>query len=435
MNDLRLKRMDLLLYFLHLNNGYPIDHDRICSSINVSERTFKRYIYRLKKEEKIRIYKENDGLIFRPTEKVSNRISEIEDGLDQYFITPQTSGFQKNVYLDTIMKQLKDAYEKLEFLDRFFLKDEGDIGEILDDIKAYRTDSIQQRYVNEFLNMDLNSGRRTLEDYLETKSLYSVSSEIVEEPDLDDIEKLILKAEILKRRGKINEAMCIYDGLLKNKRGLEPSEWLLCTAGSVQCIIYLNKETEALDILDKNIKALVEPLEVVFLKKVKADLVQDISDKEASELYRSCLGLFHEKEYPMIRASILNNLGVIYFRKDEFNIATDLWEEAYRIVKRIKLDWSVYMTSINLADAYSLQGNPKKGLRLLGKARTFLKDVEDREGISEVDFNMALIYIELGNEKKAKQYFEQAESYPLTYERKLVERKKVFEGRLKKKFQ
>ena len=92
------------------------------------------------------------------------------------------------------------------------------------------------------------------------------------------------------------------------------------------------------------------------------------------------------------------------------------------------------MTSINLADAYSLQGNPKKALRLLGKARTFLKQVGDLEGLSEVDFNMALVQIEIGNEKKALEYFERAQSFPLTYERKLNERREVFEGRSKEKF-
>ena len=72
-------------------------------------------------------------------------------------------------------------------------------------------------------------------------------------------------------------------------------------------------------------------------------------------------------------------------------------------------------------------------MRLLGKARTFLKDIGDLEGLSDVDFNMALIQIEKGDIKKAWKYFEAAESFPLTYEKKREERRRVFEGRMRAK--
>ena len=199
-------------------------------------------------------------------------------------------------------------------------------------------------------------------------------------------------------------------------------------------MVYENDLEDTLELLNNTMESTQNPIHRAFLKKIMADIVQDHdSFNEASDLYRSCLGIFQEKTFPVIRASVLNNLGVLYFRKGETNIAMGLWKEALKIVKKIGLKWSIHMTSINLADAYSLQGNTKKALRLLGEARSFLKTAGDLEGISDVDFNMALVQIEKGDEKRSMYYFNMSEDFPLSYRMKVMEKRKVFKGRIESK--
>ena len=64
---------------------------------------------------------------------------------------------------------------------------------------------------------------------------------------------------------------------------------------------------------------------------------------------------------------------------------------------------------------------------------SFLLQVDDPEGMSEVDFNMALLQIEKGNRKKALKNFDRAMEFPLIYYRKAKEREEVFKGRMESK--
>ena len=62
-----------------------------------------------------------------------------------------------------------------------------------------------------------------------------------------------------------------------------------------------------------------------------------------------------------------------------------------------------------------------------------LKTAGDLEGLSGVDFNRALVCIEKGERKNALKYFEKSKKFPLTYRRKIEERRSVFKGRMKKR--
>jgi tetratricopeptide (TPR) repeat protein/predicted transcriptional regulator len=434
MRSERIDRKDIILISIDLT-GEEINLNQICRRWGITEKTLFKYFNEMDRSGQV-LYRRTDSETFiRLTDSGRNELKGVYDIISEIILDPITSGFAKKVNLNTVLDHLKNPYEKLEFLDRFFLKKESNATIILEDIKAMRSDSRFSRYIEEVLSIESDSDIKALEKKLRSSSIYGVSpkeSRLSGQISDHDPDCLLLRAEVLKRAGSTVEAKTIYDGLLARKTGIDPARWLLCVSGSFQCMLYDNRESEGISLLDRIIESIDNPIEKGFLKKIKADTIQDLGKlDEASELYKSCLGLFNSKKYPVIRASTLNNLGVLYFRKNDHDNALSLWEEAYKIVIKEKMTWSRIMTSINLADAYSLRGNTSKAMRLLGEARTFLKGVGDLEGLSDVDFNMALVQIEKGDIKKAWKYFEAAESFPLTYEKKRVERRNVFEGRLK----
>jgi len=55
------------------------------------------------------------------------------------------------------------------------------------------------------------------------------------------------------------------------------------------------------------------------------------------------------------------------------------------------------------------------------------------EGLSGVDFNQALVLVEKGDREKALKYFRKSEEFPLSYLKKVEERRNVFKGRMKAK--
>ena len=441
MEDEDIRKADVILYSLRdiTSLDKELDLIRIGRILCIKKSTLNRYLKDLDRKGWIRIARNGKGRIesviltgagLRECEQTDRLISNI-------VLDPKSSGFSKRVPLQYVLDQLKGPYEIMEFLDLYFIKTKTEVTAILDNIKSMRQDSRISRYIDEVFSLDSGGSTRTLEDILNTLSIYGIGNEnrkIAESLYDSNIDSLLLKAEILRRKGLIEEAKAIYDGLLHRRTGLESGRWILCLSGLVQCMVYLNQEKDGIELIERMIESIENPAERGFLKKVKADIVQGLGRfKEASDLYKSCLGLFQAKCYPTIRASILNNLGVLYFRKDEIEIATKLWEEAYDILIKEKLRWSICMTSINLADAYSLQGETRKASRLLGRARTFLEEVGDLEGLSEVDFNMALLQIEKGNRKKALKNFDRAMEFPLIYYRKAKEREEVFKGRMESK--
>ncbi len=441
MIDPQLNRVDIILYSIRSirSNNETLDRKRMSRSLGLKLSTFNRYLRDIIFKGHLRSVKNESGRImsYKLTEAGLNGSEITENVISSIILDPEVSGFLKKVPLDLVLKQLRDTYERIELIDRFFIHGEQNVARILEETKFMRSDSNISYLLREVFSMDGEEELRSLEEILTSSSIYSICQKDgpADDPFSDqDIDHLILKAEVQRRMGSVKEALCIYDGLLRRRKGLESNRWILCFSGIVQCMVYENDFEDTLELLNNTMESTRNPTHKAFLKKVKADIMQDLdSFIEASGLYRSCLGIFQERTYPVIRASVLNNLGVLYFRKGEKNIAMGLWEDALKIVKKIGLKWSIHMTSINLADVYSLQGNTKKALRLLGEARSFLKTAGDLEGISDVDFNMALVQIEKGDEKRAMYYFNRSEDFPLSYRMKVKEKREVFKGRMESK--
>ena len=435
-----LGREDILIWYFGLIQEYEetIDRDKLKRVLGLRKNTIGQYLSRLKKAgilTSLKGKKDEDPNI-KLSQKGEERFIEISEKISTKILHPSENHTSRSVHLTSIMGYLRGPYEKVRLLDSLYIKKNSNIQATMGEITSHRKDSISSAYMKEvqsIRNVDLSFG--SLNDILGRSSIYNSCLEqedgfhLIRTYNIDDI---LLQAEILRRNNVIDEAKCIYCGLLRRNEGLEANRWLLCFSGMIHCMIYENEIERAIELLDEAIRPTTDPIQKAFLKKIKADIIQDLDRfDEASMIYKSCLGSFQEKKFPLIRSAILNNLGVLYMRKGEDSIATGLWEDALKIARKQNLPWMISMASINLADAYSLNGSMDKGMKLLGKARTVMKGSGDGEGLSAVDFNMALVQIEKGDLKRAWYYFNRSKEFPLSYRLKIEERERVFKERLK----
>lgn len=436
-----MTKKDLILYTIRGLNLSSCDIDRTLMGrlLKLKRKTIDKYLRSLEVMKFLIIKKNESGRIigYELTKHGQETVDKIDGKMMGTFFNPSTSGFARKVSLKIVLDHLRDPYEEMEFLSRYLFENVEDVTEIIEDIKINRPDSRFSRFMQEVLNIEGSRETNHLEQILQTSSLYSFKSEEIDNSYTfppEEVVDLILDAEKKRRRGDIKEARSIYNGLLRRRKGIEKGNWLLCMNGLVQCFTYDNKEKEAIEQLDRILKDISDPREIGFFRKIKADILQDLGRYEdASRIYRKCLGVFNKSEFPLIRVTILNNLGVQYCRRKKMKIATDFWEEAIKIARKIELPYVESIISMNLADAYATDKRFKKADRLLRASESELKDIGDLEGLSGVYFNKALVYIEKGNRKKAVKFYEMAMAFPLTYKQKRDERKDVFEGRMRDK--
>ena len=104
----------------------------------------------------------------------------------------------------------------------------------------------------------LNEMRSRDEDS-DTNSLDLSSLKIHDEGDFDDvydldrIGRLLLECDRLRRQGKIDEALSIYESLLEKCSGLRTNEYLMVETGLIQSIRYKEGPREALERIDSSL--------------------------------------------------------------------------------------------------------------------------------------------------------------------------------------
>lgn len=155
--------------------------------------------------------------------------------------------------------------------------------------------------------------------------------------------------------------------------------------------------------------------------------------QEAHDVYESSLGIARSKKLICLQAMTLNNIGVNHFRAEEYDEAEDIWQKSRRFAKSNDVSWAKVMSEINLADIKGRRGNYYMARKYLREARKFMFLVGDMEGVSEVDFNLALVCVEEGKKDRAIHYFKRSENFPLMYREKIIERREELKKRFEEK--
>ena len=137
------------------------------------------------------------------------------------------------------------------------------------------------------------------------------------------------------------------------------------------------------------------------------------------------------KNFPILSITVLNNLGVMYFRWGKFELAEDNWMKSRKLARKKNLLWAQAIIDMNLGDHIAHnQKRIKRGKDLIRNARKIMESLKDMEGVADSHFNYALVCIEEENFSLAMKHFIISMKYPIFDETKRSERIKVFNERL-----
>jgi len=431
----RLSREDIVLFGI----GAAIERDDVpnlellSEVMGIDHRSLDRVVQSLFKKGHINYIKNksNRDQSVILSKKGGSRYSSIKMEISKRVVLTLDDG--KVVNIDKLLSNISDPYGRVRLIDHLIFK-RRPVQEVIESIRSMNADKRSEKMEKEVLGLVPVPEMIPLNKVLERYCIYGVcpSPEPVT-PTLDLMERthLLREAEILRRKGMIREAKEGYSKILQSSVCMESNFWVLCIVGIVQCLLYENEVDIALKMLDETLYVTKNPLQRAFLMKNIADILQDLGRMDqASDMYKHCLKVFDKKDQPILRSAILNNLGVMYNREGKLKEATRYWEDSLRIARRLRLPWIISMVSINLADVYSKKGKTRLALEYLRRARSSLKGIGDLEGLSAVDFNMALVQIDMGNHKRAEHYFERSKMFSLIYLQKAKEREEVYRSRM-----
>lgn len=276
------------------------------------------------------------------------------------------------------------------------------------------------------------------EELSSSEGMLSVKSQDLENvsnlPSFHPLDRILVESDMLRRQGRIEEAITNYQLVLDKVDDLGNGRGAMSEIGMIQCIRYKDGHEKAMERIETTLKKVKSNNLKGMLKRLKADILSDEGKfQEAMVQYKSAKGHFHFSHAQNLLAICLNNIAVLYFRKDDLIQAERTWKKALLISKRNDIPCAKAVILVNLADVDGRNGRIRPAYRKLREARNLFKAMGDLEGLSAVDFNQALIKVEENDREASLRFFDRAMRFPLRYHPKRIERWKVMNERFREK--
>ncbi|MDG6224998.1 MAG: tetratricopeptide repeat protein [Candidatus Thermoplasmatota archaeon] len=362
------------------------------------------------------------------------RYREIHKRIMDLELRPDLHSVSELCRLGDVIEYLSDPYNVVRVAYCVSRSKPLDAVHLIQDDRAMRPGSKENAMINELVLTD-GKADRSINDLIEELTLVGKRGPALEDPrSFDSVPYAIISAEMKMRRGSDLEAMAIYGSLLRDRAGLDPAYWIFCIIGIIKCTKVLEGQEKALELVERSLYAVKDPAFRAMLNKNKGDILQDMKRySESEETYRSVLMALKRLQMPNLKVMVLNNLGVLYFRQGLEDKAKDRWKKARTISVREDLPWVEAICNVNLSDVYARAGQFKNAKELLSKSKQYFLSINDLEGLSGYDFNMALVCVEEGNRDLALHYFSRCEDFPLQYLKKRAERRAVLIERFERR--
>ena len=121
MRPVRIGRKDIILLSIDLIED-DIDINQLVRRWGITEKTLRKYLNTMNKSGFISIRNEEFSNSIQLTNSGKEELKRLKSIISRTILDPVSSGFVKKVNLEMVLDHLKNPYEELEFLDRFFLK-------------------------------------------------------------------------------------------------------------------------------------------------------------------------------------------------------------------------------------------------------------------------------------------------------------------------
>ena len=186
---------------------------------------------------------------------------------------------------------------------------------------------------------------------------------------------------------------------------------------------------KAIEEMDSIIETIDNKILKAYTTQMKARVYSATGQNEkALKLYTSAVNSFKTFGLPLLLAITYINKGIVYFRMEDYRKAEQDWLKGKKIARRINTPFVEGVASINLSSIERIRGNYERGLKYLNTFKDFFKLLGDYESQAYLDYNYALVYMDMKEKKKALEHFGLSETiaYPSPSPQEREERRRMF---------
>lgn len=424
----------VLGHFCRKDSMSSIDHVRFCEALKITERTLNQRLGDLRNEGYTKRGK-NDGLFDHLlTEKGVEEYRRLMDEIYKLELVPDLHGVLKRYKMRSILSKIRDPFISVKIIQ---IVSTGKPYEIFDIVgnQLSMGSTIRENAIFEEMARANGGISYPLDHYIRSTTFVGYrSDDPIKEESYDSRNEILYRANLLRRTGRVKGSLRLYMDILSADR-IDPGCWISCIVGVIQCTKALEGPEIAIALCNKALEdTSLNASHRAYILKTKADILSDIClHDQADEAYILSLRISRAEKLKVLKTLIMNNMGVNWFRCNKRDEAEKAWRDCRRSAQAHRLPWIKTLSEINLSDIYALKGMFRTAKDLLRSARSFMLKVGDMEGVSEVDFNLALMSIAEGKRERALDHFRKCEEFPLVYRAKALERREVMRERFEGK--
>lgn len=432
---MKLSKEDLVLYSIYLisKDGRPDQNyrkEQLANALGISDSTLNLYMTRLKSDGLINRTKKKFAPDIRGTadltQEGTRRVMQIDSMIDAMVLTEERHNIPSCIEVRTILMKINDLMERIFFLGLYTQNKYFDLPMFLNTMKVSREDTT---LLNIFSNIDANPCGTRHESFVETffnASLYGEIDKDIITSDIwrkEDIDALIILAEAKLRMGKFEDCSMILNHLLTDRTDLNYNQWFIIKIDQVHLHRKQNRDEEAMSILDDMLMMVDNRICASIVKMNKATLLFFMGDrKDYPELYRSAISSFGIHGLSLFLSMTHNVRGVTFFILERYEEAESDWIKARRYAREARSEFAEAKVMPNLADIAMKKGKFDLSKGYLKRAYDIFSSYNDYEGLAIVEFNYALLYIEMRDLDKAMEHYAKCKevAFPLPTEKELV---------------
>jgi len=405
---MKLTKEELIIYSVHLLNedsrpDREYDKDHLSNALGISPNTLDLYLTRLKNQKLVeRIKKKYVHDLRRTvilTEEGQEVVRQIGRNLECLLLTEQRHNIPSCMELTKVMAQLPDPLEKVFFLSLYNESKYFDLPMFLNSLRLSKD---EMSLLNVFCELDPNSCGPNKESFVESffnASLYGNIDPTILRSEVwpkENINSLITLAQAKIRMGRFEDAKMIHDYILNSRRDLSHNQWFIAKVGCVQWYLKKGDLDNADNLSNEVLDSIENKVMQSYLRMLKGYIIFHMDRRdEAMDLLKSSISSFTTFGLPLFLSIAHNTRGVCYFMSESYIDAERDWIKARRYAREARSEYSEAKILPNLADIAMKNKKYELSRSYLDKSAELFLKYNDYEGVSDVEFNLALLCVEL----------------------------------------